>query len=65
MLEIKTADELVDAELEARWALRRATGQADVLQRVLRTFVERGGPIRVEEIATALWDRAPRRCGTA
>ena len=59
MLEIKTADELVDAELEARWALRRAARQTDVLQRVLRTFAERGGPIRVEEIAAALPDRAP------
>ncbi len=59
MLEIKTADELVDAGLEARWALRRAARQTDVLQRVLRTFVEQGGPIRVEEIATALRDRVP------
>lgn len=59
MLEIKTADELVDAGLEARWALRRAARQTDVLQRVLRAFVERGGPIRVEEIAVALPDQAP------
>lgn len=59
MLEIKTADELADAALEARWALRRATGQTDVLQRVLLAFVERGGPIRVQEIAAALPDRAP------
>ena len=59
MLEIKTADDLVDAELEARWALRRAARQTDVLRRVLRTFVERGGPIRVEDIVIALPDRAP------
>ncbi len=59
MLEIKTADELVDPELEARWALRRAARQTDVLQQVLRSFVERGGPIRVEEIAVVLPDRAP------
>lgn len=64
MLEIKTADELGDAELEARWALRRAARQTDVLQRVLRTFVERGGPIRVEKVATALPDRAPEEAGT-
>lgn len=59
MLEIRSADELVDPELEARWALRRATQQTDVLQEVLRAFVERGGPIPVEEIATAFPTRAP------
>jgi len=59
MLEIKTAEELVDAELEARWALRRAARQTDVLRRVLRAFVERSGPIRVEEIAVSLPDQAP------
>jgi hypothetical protein len=59
MLEIKSADELVDPELEARWALRRAARQTDVLQQVLRAFAERGGPIPVEGIATAFPDRAP------
>ncbi len=59
MLKIKTAEELVDAELEARWALCRAARQTDVLKRVLRAFVERGGPIRVEEIALSLPDQAP------
>ncbi len=58
-LEIKTADELVDAELEARWASRRAAREGEVLQRILRTFVDRGGPVLVEEVAAAFPDRPP------
>ena len=42
-LEIKRAAELVDAELEARWARRREASHAEVLQHVLRAFVERSG----------------------
>jgi len=52
-LEIKTADELVDPELEARWAERRQEPQARVLRWILRAFVERGGPIPVSEAETA------------
>ena len=40
-LEIRTAAELIDPELKARWARRRAAGHAEVLQHVLREFVER------------------------
>jgi hypothetical protein len=58
-LEIKTADELVDPELEARWAVRRAAREAEILQQILRTFVDRGGPIPVEEVAAAFPDRPP------
>jgi hypothetical protein len=56
-LEIRTAEELSDPALEARWATRRAARETDVLRRILLTFVERGGPIRVEEIARAFPDR--------
>lgn len=59
MLEIKTADELVDPELEARWTLRRVARQGGVLQQVLQVFVERGGPVPVEEIAAAFPHTAP------
>jgi hypothetical protein len=57
-LEIKRAAELVHPELEAKWARRRAGWHAEVLQHVLRTFVERPGPVGVEDIVTAFPDRA-------
>jgi hypothetical protein len=59
MLEIKTADELIDPELEARWASRRAARQTTVLQRVLRAFVDRGGPIAGEALLAVAPDVAP------
>jgi hypothetical protein len=58
-LEIKTASELVDVELEARWAARRAARETEVLQGILRAFVERPGAVVVDEIVTAFPDRAP------
>lgn len=56
MLEIKTAEELVDSELEARWAARRADR---LLRHILRVFLQRGGPISAEEIASGFLDRSP------
>jgi hypothetical protein len=50
LLEIKTADELIDPALEARWTARRTSRQTDVFQRILRAFVDGGGPIPVEYI---------------
>jgi len=58
-LEIKTAAELVDPALEARWAARRADRQSDVLRAVLRRFVARPGPVPVTDVVAALPDRAP------
>ena len=52
-LEIKTAAELIDPALEARWATRRAARETEVLQWILRAFVERGGPIPAEAITAA------------
>ncbi len=58
-LVIKTAEELIDPELAARWAVRRAAREGEILQRILRTFVDRGGPVPVEEVAAAFPDRPP------
>src|SRR5712691_4204795 len=55
-LEIKTADELVDRDLEARWTERRQGPQAEVLRWILRAFAERGGPIPVAEAEAAFPD---------
>lgn len=55
-LEIKTADELIDQELEARWTTRRAARQGDVFQLILRTFLDQGGRIPVEDIAAGFPD---------
>ena len=57
MVEIKTADQLADPGLEARWAARRSTPDADVLRAVLREFVERSGPVSIGDILAALPDR--------
>lgn len=56
-LDIKTADELVDPELEARWTARRGERQDPVFQRILGWFVERGGPIRLDELVASFGDR--------
>ncbi len=58
-LQIKTAAELVDPELEARWTARRAARETEVLQAILRTFVVRPDPIVVEEFIRAFPERAP------
>jgi hypothetical protein len=55
-LEIRTAAELSDPELEARWTTRRAARETAVLQQVLRAFVERPGPAEVEQIVAAFGD---------
>jgi len=59
-LEIRTAEELMDPALEERWTARREKRQADVLQRILREFVERGGPVVVNAITAAFPDRPDR-----
>src|SRR6266498_3487290 len=52
-LDIKTAEELVDRDLEARWAERRQGPQAEVLRWILGAFAGRGGPIPVSEVEAA------------
>ena len=56
---IKSAAELVDPELVARWTTRRAARETEILQAILRAFVERPDPIVVEEIIQAFPERAP------
>jgi Alkylmercury lyase len=56
-LEIKTADELIDPALEARWAARRHGTQGELLRSILRAFAERGGPVPVSQVEAAF----PRR----
>jgi len=56
-LEIKTAEELTNPTLEARWTARRAARETDVLQRILRTYVDRGGPVPIEDLVRAFHDR--------
>ena len=58
-LQIKTAAELVDPELEARWTTWRVARETEMLQAILRGFVERPDSIVVEEIIRAFPDRAP------
>lgn len=58
-LQIKTADELGAADLEERWRARRAGRETAVSRRILQLFVDRGGPIPVDEIVAGFPDVAP------
>ena len=58
-LEIRTAAELIALDLEGRGTTRRAAREAEPLQRVLRAFVERPGPVRVDQIVSAFPARPP------
>lgn len=59
ILEIKTADELFgEQELAARWTARRAARQTEVFRKILRGFLDGGGPIAVPEIVGASLDAA-------
>jgi hypothetical protein len=53
-LEIKTADELVDPELEKRWKARRTTRETEILRCVLRSFAAEPGIVLIETIAALL-----------
>jgi hypothetical protein len=57
-MQIKTAAELVDPELEARWTTRRLARETEILQAVLRRFVERPDPIEVEEFIRTFPEQA-------
>jgi hypothetical protein len=52
-LEIKTAAELIELDLEGRGAARRAARETELLRRVLRAFVEQTGPVPLDAIVSA------------
>jgi len=53
-LVILTADELIALDVEGRGQARRAARETPTARRVLRTFLDRGGPISVEELVGGL-----------
>ena len=55
-VEIRTAAEVLTVERAAAWAARRAERDDPVLREIWRQFVERGGPIAIESLITALPD---------
>jgi hypothetical protein len=55
-LQIKNTDELGARDPEDRWRARRAARETAVSRRVLRLFVDHGGPISVEEIVAGFPD---------
>jgi len=58
-VEIRTAAELIALDVEGRGPARRAARETALLQRVLRAFVDRAGPVRVDEIVGAFPAQAP------
>ncbi len=60
-LEIKTAAELIALDVEGRGAAQRAARETELLQHVLRAFVERAEPVRVDEIVSAFPALPPER----
>ena len=52
--EIRTAEEFAARDLQSRWLARRAARERPELRRVLQLFVERGGPVPIDEISQAL-----------
>jgi hypothetical protein len=49
MLEIRTADELIELGWESRWRTRRAARETPLFRQVLRLFLAEAGPIPVAE----------------
>jgi hypothetical protein len=53
-LVILTADELIALDVEGRGKARRAARETPAATRVLRAFLDRGGPILVDELVAGL-----------
>jgi Alkylmercury lyase len=58
-LEIRTAAELIDLDIEGRGRARRAARETELMRRVFQAFVDRAGSVPVDEIVSAFPDRAP------
>ena len=56
ILHILTADEFTDLDLEGRWRTRRVARETQISRRILRMFLDRGGPIPVQDIDSASKD---------
>jgi hypothetical protein len=53
-IEIRTAEEFAARDLQSLWLARRAARERPEFRRILQLFVERGGPIPIDEICQAL-----------
>lgn len=53
-LVILTADELIALDVEGRGPARRAARETPTVTRILRTFLDRGGPIPTDDIVAGL-----------
>jgi hypothetical protein len=51
---ILTADQLIALDVEGRGKARRAAREAPIPRRILQAFLDRGGPLPVEEIVAGL-----------
>ena len=60
-LEIRTAAEVIALDVEGRGPARRAARETELLRRVLRAFVDRAGPVQVDEIVSAFPAQTPER----
>lgn len=58
-LEIRTAAELIALDVEGRGAPRRAARETALLRRVFQVFVDRPGPVRVDEIVAGIPGGSP------
>lgn len=53
-LEVKAAAELIALDMEGRQVARRTARETELMRHVFQTFVDRSGPILVQDIATGL-----------
>jgi Alkylmercury lyase len=58
-VEILTAADILTSDRAAEWAARRARRDDPLLRAIWRGFVERGGPVVLEDVAAALPDVGP------